>query len=62
MSTEVLKNWMQQTGMTVVDIASRLSIDPDTVRRYLKTGRAHRSTLEAYKRLVNSMPVKAAAG
>jgi hypothetical protein len=57
MKATELKRWMEQTGMTAVDIGSALKLDPDTVKRFLKTDRAHRSTIAAYARLMAEKPL-----
>ncbi len=52
MSATELKTWMDDTGKTVIDIASVLKISPSTVVRFLRGLPVHRSTQAALERLV----------
>lgn len=52
MSVQDLRNWMEQTGRTIVDIASMLKLDPGTVRNFLNGKSVHRSTRRALEELV----------
>jgi hypothetical protein len=52
MSASDLKNWMQQTGTNVQDIAYALQIHPNTVYRFLQGKPVQRST----KRALESLP------
>jgi len=62
MSIAAFKQWMDNSGMTVVDIAYLLNIHPQTVYRFLKDKPVHRSTKVALERLAQTKMAEAAAG
>ena len=59
MSAASLKKWMAQNDKTVVDIASALSLHPNTINNYLKGKPVHRSTQALLSSLISKpLPVR----
>ncbi len=63
MSGSDLRKWMDANGFRVVDVASTLGFDPNTVRKFLKDKPVNPSTKKALERLVATyQPQKKAVG
>lgn len=56
MTPKKLKAWMTAKDRTATDVASAISRDASTIRRFLKTGKCQRSTRIDLERLVSENP------
>lgn len=52
MKAAKLKEWMEKTGNTPIDVASITKVHPNTVNNFLAGKSVHRSTEAAFDRLV----------
>lgn len=44
MSSTEFKTFLEQAGLTVIDVAAATKIHPQTITRFLRGGRVHSST------------------